>query len=66
MVSEPGQGQFLGGLRRLGQRARVGGSRLRHQGAALLQRLLPSESQHLFALTIGVGVVPLEGMRDSS
>lgn len=36
-------------------RLRVG--RLRADGRALLRRALPSESQHLFALTLAVGVV---------
>ncbi len=39
------------------QRARVRGSRARERVSALLRRHFPFESQHLFALTIGVGVV---------
>ena len=47
----------IAALRAVSQRLRVRGSRLRERAGALLQRHFPSESQHLFALTIGVGVV---------
>ncbi len=48
---------LLAELRAVSQRLRVRGSRLRERAGALLQRHFPTESQHLFALTIGVGVV---------
>jgi CIC family chloride channel protein len=47
----------LGRVRALGQRMRVRASRTRERVGALVRRHLPSESQHLFALTIAVGIV---------
>lgn len=44
-------------LRAVSQRLRARGSRLRERAGALLQRHFPTESQHLFALTISVGLV---------
>ncbi len=44
-------------LRAVLQRVRVSGSQLRERAGALLQRHFPTESQHLFALTVAVGVV---------
>lgn len=41
----------------LAQRLRARAGRARDRAGVLLQRLLPSESQHLFALTIVVGIV---------
>lgn len=49
--------EALGRVRALGQRLRVRGSRARERLGALVRRVLPFESQHLFALTIAVGVV---------
>lgn len=44
-------------IRLVWQRLRVNGSRARERAGALVRRYLPAESQHLFALTIAVGVV---------
>jgi chloride channel protein, CIC family len=39
------------------QRARIATARVRELSVGLVRRVLPSEAQHLFALTIAVGVV---------
>ncbi|MDP3570618.1 MAG: chloride channel protein [Archangium sp.] len=44
-------------IRVVWQRARADASRARERASALLRKHLPAESQHLFALTIAVGVV---------
>lgn len=44
-------------VRAIGQRMRVRASRARERVGALVRRHLPAESQHLFALTIAVGVI---------
>ena len=48
---------ILSRIRALAPRVRARGARIREGAGRLLRRLLPSESQHLFALTIGVGIV---------
>ncbi len=48
---------WLSALRSLSQRARAESARVQNRAAALLRRFFPSESQHLFALTVSVGVV---------
>lgn len=44
-------------VRAVWQRTRLKASRARERAGALIRRHLPAESQHLFALTIAVGVV---------
>lgn len=53
----PGAGAGLDRLRASTQRWRLRFALLRERASALLRRFLPGESQHLFALTILVGVV---------